>query len=603
MSQHPPGGPQPTDPPPAWERRFRAGRVDLPDWAEDAPERGVVVASSGGVLELHSWDRAQGTLTQLTARREGTVHGAIDPAGEWIWWFDDAAGDEHGIWVRQPFGSAPGVGLERASALSPAYSSGLALGRGGLAVIAETDDGYGTRLQVVRPGQPERLLYEHVEDAGVGGLSEDGTLLAIVHSEHGDSRHPAVRVVRIADGSTVAELRDGPGRGLDPLDFAPVPGDPRMLVLHERRGRGELLIWDVESGKQTELDLDLPGEISDAQWFQQAGTVLVAVDHEARTRLFRIDLATLAATGIGPADGTVSEAGTRPDGDVWALWSSAATPPAVRDLAGTVVLAPPGAPAPPSVPVEDVWVDGPGGRIHALLRRPVGATGPLPMVIDIHGGPTAHDEDRFRAYPSAWVDHGYALLQVNYRGSTGYGSAWRDALEKRVGHVELEDVVAVRDHLVETGVADPARIVLAGASWGGYLTLLGLGLYPDRWAIGVAGVPVADYVAAYEDEMEGLRAFDRSLFGGSPEEVPEKYRDSSPITYVEAVRAPVLILAGENDPRCPIRQIENYVEALAKRDIPHEVYRYDAGHGSLVDDERVRQINAEIAFVARHLPE
>jgi dipeptidyl aminopeptidase/acylaminoacyl peptidase len=171
-----------------------------------------------------------------------------------------------------------------------------------------------------------------------------------------------------------------------------------------------------------------------------------------------------------------------------------------------------------------------------------------------------------------------------------------------VGHVELEDVVAVRDHLVATGVADPSRVVLAGASWGGYLTLLGIGVHPDRWALGVAGVPVADYVAAYEDEMEGLKAFDRSLFGGSPDEVPDKFRDSSPITYVDQVRVPVLILAGENDPRCPIRQIDNYVSALAQRGIPHEVYRFDAGHGSLVDDERVRQVRAELDFAARHLP-
>src|SRR5205823_10483105 len=134
---------------------------------------------------------------------------------------------------------------------------------------------------------------------------------------------------------------------------------------------------------------------------------------------------------------------------------------------------------------------------------------------------------------------------------TGYGSAWRDALEARVGHVEIADVAAVADHLVATGVADPARLVLAGASWGGYLTLLGLGVQPQRWAVGLAGVPVADYVAAYEDEMEGLKAFDRSLFGGSPTEVPDKYADSSPLTYVERVGAPLLILAGENDPRCP----------------------------------------------------
>jgi dienelactone hydrolase len=595
----------PTLPPdqlPTWERRFRAGRVGMPDWAEDAPERCAVVATTAGVLEMHSWERGSGALSQLTARREGTAHGAIDPSGEWIWWFDDAAGNEHGVWRRQPFGAPPGDRVEAVSTLDPAYSAGLALGRGGLAIIGQNDDGYGTRLHVIAPGRPERLLYEHTEDAGVGGLSEDGTLVVIVHSEHGDSRHAALRVLQVADGAAVADLWDGPGKGLDPLGFAPGLGDPRMLVLHERRGQGELLIWDVVSGEQNELKLELPGEISDAQWFRDGTALLVAVDHEARNRLFRVELEPLTVTPVGPADGTVLSASTRPDGDVWVLWSSAATPAAVRNLAGDLVLTAPGEPAPDSVPVEDIWVDGVGGRIHALLRRPSGPQTALPLLIDVHGGPTAHDGDYFRAYPSAWVDHGYAVLQVNYRGSTGYGSAWRDALEQRVGHVELEDVVAVRDHLVEIGVADPERIVLAGASWGGYLTLLGLGVYPDRWALGVAGVPVADYLASYEDEMEGLKAFDRSLFGGSPEEVPEKYRDSSPITYVDAVRVPVLVLAGENDPRCPIRQIDNYVDALAKRDAPHEVYRYDAGHGSLVDDERVRQIKAEFDFVARHLP-
>jgi dipeptidyl aminopeptidase/acylaminoacyl peptidase len=112
---------------------------------------------------------------------------------------------------------------------------------------------------------------------------------------------------------------------------------------------------------------------------------------------------------------------------------------------------------------------------------------------------------------------------------------------------------------------------------------------------------VADYVAAYEDEMEPLKAFDRSLFGGSPTEVPDRYADSSPLTYVDAVDVPVLVLAGENDPRCPIRQIENYVRVLEERGIEHEVYRYDAGHGSLVDDEVVRQVRAELDFTARHL--
>jgi len=191
---------------------------------------------------------------------------------------------------------------------------------------------------------------------------------------------------------------------------------------------------------------------------------------------------------------------------------------------------------------------------------------------------------------------------VNFRGSTGYGSRWRDAIEGQVGQAELADIAAVHEHLVGQGVLDPRRSVLAGASWGGYLTLLGLGTQPERWSVGLADVPVADYVAAYEDELPSLQAFDRALLGGSPAEVPEVYDRASPISYVEAVRAPVLVLAGLNDPRCPTRQVENYVRALRQRGGTVELYQYGGGHGSEVAEERIRQMRVQLDFVARHLP-
>ncbi|MGL5830464.1 MAG: alpha/beta hydrolase family protein, partial [Angustibacter sp.] len=331
------------------------------------------------------------------------------------------------------------------------------------------------------------------------------------------------------------------------------------------------MIWSPESGTEALLELDQPGEVADAEWLADGTGLIIALSFQARTRLLHYSLQTHVATPFGPTSGTVTSLAVQADGAVWCGWSSAEQPPSIRRLhigesgPGRELLAAPGPAAPKSVPAQDVWVPGPAGEIHALLRRP-DTPGPHPVVLEIHGGPTAQDIDAFSAYPSAWVDHGFAVVQVNYRGSTGYGSAWRDALEDRVGHTELADIHAVRDHLVRAGLVDPQRIILSGASWGGYLTLLGLGCYPQSWAVGIAGVPVADYPTAYEDEMEGLKAFDRSLFGGSPQEVPDKYRDSSPLTYVGEVCAPVLILAGENDPRCPIRQIENYASALASRD-------------------------------------
>jgi dienelactone hydrolase len=602
---------------PLWEQRLRARRVALPIWGEDAATRCAVVATTpDGVLETHSWVPGEEPV-QLTRRSDGTVDCAIDPSGEWVWWFDDQDGDEHGVWRCQPFGSAPGVDVFEPTGLPAAYSAGLAIGRRTV-VVGSDDDAYGSRVHVVSrvaptpetpvPQPVSRLVYEHRQSAYVGGQSWDESLVAIAHSEHGDSRHPAVRVLRTtddADDSVVGECWDGPGKALRPVGFAPVDGDQRLLVIHERAGVPGLLVWeplaDPDGSRAVELRIDAPGEVTDVDWYPAADAVLVSLDHEARTRLWRVQLSTGATTPVGPADGTVSDAGVRPDGTVWLSWSSAANPPAIRDGEGTVVLAPPGPVAPRSVGVQDVWADGPGGRIHALLRVPPVGRAPYPTVFEIHGGPEWHDADAFTGYASAYVDQGYAVVNVNYRGSTGYGTAWRDAISERIGHTELADLLAVRAHLVGAGVVDPGHVALSGSSWGGYLTLLGVGAQPDAWTVGVASVPVADYLAAYEDEMEGLKAFDRALFGGSPADVPDRYADSSPLTYVESVRAPLLVLAGENDPRCPIRQVDNYLAHLSALGLPHEVYRFDAGHGSMVDDERVAQLRAELDFLDRHL--
>ncbi|MFD7860653.1 S9 family peptidase [Streptomyces sp. NPDC059783] len=592
---------------PEWERRFRAPRVSLPDWAQDAPDRSLFVSNATGTYELYTWDRSTGEQRRITDRPNGTTDGVLTPDGEAVWWFSDTDGDEFGVWMRRPFGAGSEEDVDEPAApgLDPSYPAGLAIGRDGTAVIGRSTDEDGSTVHVVRPGQAPVEIYRHRESAGVGDLSYDGTLIALEHTEHGDAMHSALRVVR-PDGSTVAELDDTEGGtkelGLSVLGFAPVAGDPRLLVGHQRRGRWEPMIWDPVAGTETDLSIELPGDVG-AEWYADGSALLVEHDFEARSELWRYAPAAAGGTlaRVETPAGSVSGATARPDGTVEYLWSSAAEPPVVRSTTGAVVLDPPGAKAPASVPVEDVWVDGPGGRVHALVQRPATGEGPFPTVFEIHGGPTWHDSDAFAAGPAAWVDHGYAVVRVNYRGSTGYGRAWTDALKHRVGLIELEDIAAVRGWAVESGLADPAKLVLAGGSWGGYLTLLGLGTQPDAWAVGLAAVPVADYVTAYHDEMEALKAMDRTLLGGTPEEVPERFEASSPLTYVDAVRAPVYISAGVNDPRCPIQQVENYVDRLKGRDAVHEVYRYDAGHGSLVVEERIKQVRLELDFARRHL--
>lgn len=584
-----------------WRARFTAPRVSLPDWARDAPQRSLYVSNYSGTWEIYAWDRDSDEHRQVTDRPQGTFHGTLSVAGDKIWWFDDTDGDEFGSWIAEPFeaGSAepamPGT--------HPGYPAGLELGSSVTGIGMSTDD--GVTVWVARDGGAPEVLYEHEQDGGLAAMSWDETMLVLSHSEHGDSRHPALRVLR-TDGSAVAEKWDGSGKSLDALSFAPVAGDPRLLVLHERRGKEELLIWDVVTDTETEIQLDLPGEVS-ADWFPDGQALLIAHTQHARTTMHRYDLDSGELTELATPPGTVAGASVRPDHAVEYVWSSAATPSLVRTVSATgedrVLLTPPGERPPGTEPVADVFVEvpnGPNESVHALVARPEGAgDGPMPTVFSLHGGPHAADEDRFSAYRAAWLDAGFAVVEINYRGSTGYGSAWRDAIEGRPGTTELEDVAKVHDWAIETGLTTPSLSAVAGASWGGYLTLLALGTQPERWAGGVAGVPVADYVSAFADEMEPLRAYDRALFGGSPEEIPEVYEKASPITYVDQVRAPVLVLAGDNDPRCPIQQILNYLDRLGEREIPFEFYRYDAGHGSLVVAETLRQVATEIDFARR----
>lgn len=574
-----------------WQARFRAPRMTLPIWARQAPNRSIYRCNASGTWEIYAWDRSTGTTHQVTNRAKGTAHAAIDPNGQWIYWFDDTDGDEFGVWMRQPF--TGGRDEPVAPDIEPGTVGGIALSTTGTAAISLAREG-SFAIHLVRPGEPARLLHEDTEAAWVADMSLDGSLIAI---NRGDFRHPMLRVVRQC-GELVGELDDGPGRGVIGVKFAPVPGDQRLLILHERRQRREPLVWDPSTGEQREIWLKDAGELT-GEWYDDGRALLIIRHNRARTYLHRYDLAGGGLALIETPHGVIEAATPRPGGHVEYSWSSGSRPPVIRSSNGVVVTSAVGPSSPPSVPVEDIDVEGPGGRIHALISRPENGAAPYPTVFLLHGGPTAHDDDSFSPEVAAWVDLGYAVVRVNYRGSTGYGTAWRDALQGDVGHIELADVAAVREWVVARGVADPDRIVIAGQSWGGYLTLLALGVQPKLWAGGIAQVPIADHVTCYEDEPESLRAYQRSLLGGSPAEQPERYANSSPITYVHQIEKPVLILAGENDARCPMRQISKYVAKLEDHGHDHEVYTYDAGHGSLVISERIAQMATQLEFARK----
>ncbi len=580
-----------------WEQRFRAASVTFPHWARHAPERLVLSSNESGAWQVYAWDRATGQRRQITDDPIGVIGGAAMPDGAGVVWFHDVTGDEVGHWRvvafegGEPQSLLPGV--------ADAWSSGLCLGDGLVVAGTATDDGFS--VYVAEGDAPARLIHHHAELVDVAGLSRDGSLLALAHAEHGDTMHLAVRVVDARTGAGRGDQWDGPGLGLGVAGWSPVAADQRLALSQEREGLQRPAIWDLTTGRRRDYALDLPGDTEIEDWWPDAGSLLLIHEHEGRSRLHRLYLDSGALEEIHHPEGTISGAGVRPDGEVWFRLSSGAAPATVRTLAGEEVLAPPGERAPAGRPYRSWSFTNPGGqRIHGFVATPDGA-GPHPVIMLVHGGPTWAYSDTFMPDVQAFVDHGVAVAMVNYRGSTGYGTAFRDALIGNPGFPEVTDVVAGLDALVAEGTVDPSRAAVAGGSWGGYITLLALGLHPERWVAATAAVPVADYVTAFRDEAPALQAFDRTLFGGDPEEVGDLYVERSPLTYVDRVTAPVLIIAGDNDSRCPIRQVMNYVEALQARGGTVEIYRFDAGHGSMVIEERVRQMRAELEFVVPRL--
>lgn len=584
---------------PAWIRRFRAARVSLPAWAHGAPERLSYATNASGVWQVWSWDRAADIHTQLTDKPTGVIGSSPTVDGSGVVWFDDHAGDEVGRFLVTPFGG--GTPQPLVPDAPDGWSEGLSMRAGRIAVGVSDDAGFAL---FVADGDGTREVYRHTQPASVGGLSEDASLLAVSHTEHGDTLHPALRILT-PDGEAAADLWDGKGNTVSPGRWSPVSGDPLLAVHADRSGRTRPELWNPVTSERRSLAIDLPGEVWVADWWPDGSALLLGHDHLGRTSLHRYDLAADALTAIEVGDGTIRGARIRPDGTLWYAFSSASTPAQVRaraaDGADETLLRAPGEVAPDGVPYRSLHFANPEGQqVHAFLAEPPGER-PHPLVVMVHGGPHAQDQDTFDPSVQAWVDHGYAVLLPNYRGSTGYGKEWEDALEGDPGRPELEDCLAGRDALIEQGVARGGQVVLTGASWGGYLTLLGLGTQPESWDVGVAVVPVADYLAAYEDESPALREFDRSLFGGTPDEVGDLYRERSPLTHVDRVRAPVLIITGANDTRCPKRQVDNYVEALQARGHPHNYDVFEAGHGSLAVEETIREHLLALDFAAEHL--
>jgi dipeptidyl aminopeptidase/acylaminoacyl peptidase len=254
---------------------------------------------------------------------------------------------------------------------------------------------------------------------------------------------------------------------------------------------------------------------------------------------------------------------------------------------------------------QHVWYPSldPDVQVPALLYRPRNLPpGRLPpAILYVHGGPTSlHDNDWYPAVQD-FVTRGYVVICPNYRGSTGYGKAFKVANRFDLGRGDTNDVAAAADYLIQQRLADPKRIAITGVSYGGFMTMTCTTQHPGKWAAGSALVPFVNWFTEHASEREDLQYWDDQNMG-DPVKDYDRWYANSPIFFIDRITAPIQLIAGGNDVRCPKEEAEQVRDKLAELGRPVELHVYeDEGHSLRQLDNRVDAYRKRAAFIDRYL--
>jgi dipeptidyl aminopeptidase/acylaminoacyl peptidase len=246
-----------------------------------------------------------------------------------------------------------------------------------------------------------------------------------------------------------------------------------------------------------------------------------------------------------------------------------------------------------------------GLTVHGYLTKPLGVEAKnLPTVLLVHGGPWARDSWGFNPLAQFLANRGYAVLQVNFRGSTGYGKAFLNAGNREWAGKMHQDLLDAVEWIVKEGVADPKKVAIMGGSYGGYATLVGLTFTPEVFACGVDIVGPSNITTLLKT-IPPYWAPMKALFAkrvGDPEKEEAFLKERSPLFKVDAIQRPLLIGQGANDPRVKVAESDQIVDAMRKAGKPVEYVLYpDEGHGFVRPENRLHFFAVTEQFLAKHL--
>lgn len=245
-----------------------------------------------------------------------------------------------------------------------------------------------------------------------------------------------------------------------------------------------------------------------------------------------------------------------------------------------------------------------GLTIHGYLTKPVGVPTPVPAVLLVHGGPWGRDIWRYDSEAQWLANRGYAVLQINFRGSAGYGKTFVNAGNREWAAKMHDDLLDGVHWLVETGIAQPDKIAIMGASYGGYAALVGLTFSPDVFACAVDIVGPGNLITIMQTIPPYWEPIKAMLYHriGNLETEPEFLKSRSPLSFVDRIQKPLLIAQGANDPRVKVAESEQIVKAMKQAGKPVEYVLYtDEGHGFARPENRLHFYAIAEEFLAKYL--
>jgi len=470
-------------------------------------------------------------------------------------------------------------------------------------VLHQAHSSFDHDLSVLDLGDRERVqLTPETSDVRYGSpqWGPDGEWLYLVTDEGADTLYLGRMHTETGELETV---REGGA-----WNVGGVALDESGLLVYSRNvdGYTDLTVTDLQDdGSLRELPApDVPGGVAGGVSFGADGDAfsLTSTGRTLNTNVSVVDVTALRAAAEGQGDG----ADTGEDILTDAVMGGERTDEGHSDT-GPVVrwtdAATAGIPRETFVEPELVRYETFDGReIPAFFSLPseVPERG-APVIVDIHGGPESQRRPSFRGLSQYVLSRGYALLEPNVRGSTGYGRDYThlDDVEKRMDSVR--DIGAALDWLAARDAVDPDRIVAKGGSYGGFMVLASLTEFPDRWAAGVDSVGIANFVTFLENTGAWRRELREAEYGSLADD-RELLESISPINNVDRIDAPLFVLHGANDPRVPVGEARQIAERAREQDLPVELLVFeDEGHGIAKLDNRIEAYTQVVEFLDEHV--